>query len=112
MGGDREFKTAFSKIFSRPLPKQFPDIEAARMRDNETPRAFHSRCESLIPCIKMGDCKLAQWNFLNKLADSDSWREAMKMWVSDRRWGDILAIIKIVVHLQGQETPQDRPRGR
>ena len=64
------------------------------MRDNEIARAFHSHCESLIPCIKMGDCKLAQWNFLNKLANSDSRREAMKIWVSNRRWGDILAMIE------------------
>ena len=89
-----KFKTAFSEIFSRPLPKQFADFEATRMRDNETPRAFHSRCESFLPCIKIGDNKLAQWNFLNKLADNDSQREAMKMRVSNRRWGDILAMIE------------------
>ena len=53
----------------------------------------------------MGDCKLAQWNFLNKLANSDSRREAMKIWVSNRRWGDILAII--VVNLtQWRLSPQ------
>ena len=89
-----EFKTAFLEIFSRPLPKQFADLEAARMCDNETPRAFLSRCESLVPCINIGDNKLAQWNFLNKLTDSDSRKEAMKMWVSDCLWEDILAMIK------------------
>ena len=31
------------------MPKQFADFDAPRMRDNQTPRAFHSRCESLQP---------------------------------------------------------------
>ena len=76
------------------MPEQFTDFEAARMRDNGTPRAFHSRCEALLPCIKIGDNKLAQWNFLNKLTDSDSRKETMKMWVSDRLLKDILAMIE------------------
>ena len=59
------FKTAFSEIFSQPMP-----------------------------CIKIGDDKLALWNFLNKLTNNDSWKEAMKMWVSDRPWKDILAMIQ------------------
>ena len=54
------------------MPKQFADFEASRMRDNKTSRAFHSHCEALVPCIKIGDNKLAQWNILNKLTDSDS----------------------------------------
>ena len=44
---------------SRPKLKQFTDFEAAHMRDNKTPRAFHSCCEALIPCIKIGDNQLA-----------------------------------------------------
>ena len=48
------FKTAFSEIFFRPMP-----------------------------CIKIGDNKLVMWNFLNKLTNNDSRKEAMKMWVSD-----------------------------
>ena len=76
------------------MPKQFADFEASRMRDNETSRAFHSHCEALVPCIKIGDNKLAQWNILNKLTDSDSRKEAMKMWVPDRLWKDILAMIE------------------
>ena len=84
------------------------------MRDNETPRAFHSCCESLVPCINIGDNKLAQWNFLNKLTDSDSQKKAMKMWVSDRLWEDILARIKEdvnVVH-NGGSGPTLHTRGR
>ena len=91
-----EFKTSFAEIFSRPLPKQFAIFEAARMRDSKKGLLFLLP-ESLIPsipCIKIGDSRLAQWIFLNKLADGDSRRKAMEMWVSDHRWGDILAMIE------------------
>ena len=46
------------------------------------------------PCIKIGDNKLAQWNFFNKLTDSDGGKETMKMWVLDPLWKDILAMIE------------------
>ena len=83
------------------------------MRDNGTPRAFHSRCEALLPCIKIGDNKLAQWNFLNKLTDSDSRKETMKMWVSDRLLKDILATIReAVIQLLRKKTPCDHPIGQ
>ena len=44
--------------------------------------------------MQIGDCKLAQWLFLNKLADSDSCRKAMDVRVFDRHWRDILAMIE------------------
>ena len=98
------------------MPKQFADFEASRMRDNETSRAFHSRCEALVPCIKIGDNKLAQWNILNKLTDSDSRKEAMKMWVPDRLWKDILAMIEKLWSSsrgkRGHETVLEVDKGR
>ena len=97
------------------MPKQFADFDAPRMRDNQTPRAFHSRCEALVPCIKIGDNKLAQCYFLNKLTDNESWKEAMKMWVSDRPWKDILIPghdRETVIQLRRQKTPRDLPRGQ
>ena len=89
----KNLKQFFSEIFSQPKPKQFTDFVAARMQDNKTPSAFHSCCEALFPCIKIGDNQLAQWDFLNKLTHNDSQKEAMKMWVSDQPWKDILAMV-------------------
>ena len=86
-------KTFFMEIFSLPKPKQFVDFQATRMQDNETPRAFHSHCEALVPCIKIGENQLAQWYFHNKMTDNHSRKEAMKMWVSTPL-KDILAMLE------------------
>ena len=87
-------KTFFMEIFSLPKPKQFVDFQATHMQDNETPRAFHSHCEALVPCIKIGENQLAQWYFHNKMTDNHSRKEAMKMWVTNRPWKDIVAMIE------------------
>ena len=90
----KNLKQFFSGIFSQPKPKQFTDFVAACMQDNKTPSAFHSCCEALFPCIKIGDNQLAQWDFLNKLTHNDSQKEAMKMWVSVNPWKDKLAMVE------------------